>query len=287
MNQKPSKTAELAAMVRALACSIPDLNYTMNDPFARYFLGPSVLARFFFNRCMYWLRGLRAYGRGMGAVGVMCALCRHRIFEDLWLSSLKDGFRQLMLLGAGYDTKAMRYNACTIFELDRGMTQARKKLIIRRKGLKSIAQYISCDLAIQSPDNLIDKSDFRRDVPTVIIAEGLISYLQAPRVHALFHEIGHAVENARLVFDYRLDNMQSPRAPGVVRKWKGQFTAMGERYCSYWSPDHIIGLLNATGFSIRTNQPLTTACAEYLNHARIYKAQTSLARTAGMIHAEK
>ena len=216
--ENASLTAELAAMVRAFACHVPELKSIFHDPFAHHFTGPRVLRHYLVNRISYAIGGSGIFTRGMPAVGVMCALCRHQYFEEVWMKSKKDGFDQLVLIGAGYDTKSIRNQTDNIFELDHPATQQRKQKILASKNLPGSSILIPCDLSLNSADAALDKTSFRRDVPSVLIAEGVFSYLYAPRVHALLHELSLSAKKLRLIFDYRTPAMTNPSASTDAKK---------------------------------------------------------------------
>lgn len=79
------------------------------------------------------------------------AMLRCRYFDDLLRRALAEGIPQLVILGAGYDSTALRHRlapATTVFEVDHPATQAVKREIMARRRLDGSAAtvYVPCDL---------------------------------------------------------------------------------------------------------------------------------------------
>ncbi len=75
-----------------------------NDPYAKYFSSSALmlLARFF-------LKVGYAEKRGPGAYEFLVTRCRH--IDEYLQSSLANGIQELVILGAGYDSRAYRVKA--------------------------------------------------------------------------------------------------------------------------------------------------------------------------------
>src|SRR5262245_32120898 len=63
------------------------------------------------------------------------AIARTRLFDDAVLRAVREGVRQLVLLGAGFDSRAyrLRIGDVRVFEVDQPATQARKIARIERR----------------------------------------------------------------------------------------------------------------------------------------------------------
>jgi methyltransferase (TIGR00027 family) len=106
---------------------------------------------------------------------------RTRIFDEFALRSVHEGARQVVLLGAGLDSRAFRLDwpsGCVIFEIDQEAVLAYKQKVL--DGLsatpKAARVPISIDLRADWVGALTD-AGFDPATPTVWLAEGLLFYL--------------------------------------------------------------------------------------------------------------
>jgi methyltransferase (TIGR00027 family) len=116
-----SGTAIGAAAVRAIESEKPADERICYDPFARRFISTSV----------YLLMKLFAwYGEWHTKGALTFIICRCRYIDDYLQECLKCGVAQLVILGAGLDSRAYRdelhQGAAGVFEVDHPATQARK-----------------------------------------------------------------------------------------------------------------------------------------------------------------
>lgn len=113
---------------------------------------------------------------------------RTRFIDDVLRSSLDEGIDQILLLGAGFDTRALRIaeiaaRGARVHEIDLPDQLARKRAVLEEAGvaLPSWISYIACDLT--APDYelastaALEDAGFRRDRPAVIVWEGVTTYI--------------------------------------------------------------------------------------------------------------
>jgi methyltransferase (TIGR00027 family) len=109
-------------------------------------------------------------------------VARTRFFDERVLAALPAGIRQVVILGAGYDDRALRFRSPGVrfFELDHPATQADK-----RRRLRAV------QASPDGPGPTLAPADFRRDdaaavlaasghdarQPTLFLCEGLLVYL--------------------------------------------------------------------------------------------------------------
>ncbi|WP_407354389.1 class I SAM-dependent methyltransferase [Luteimonas sp. R10] len=103
------------------------------------------------------------------------------------------GARQLIVLGAGFDALATILVQADLrllraIEIDLAVHQKVKRLAMRRLGLDHPRlSLVEADLESQSLPALLANADgFDGDVPSVVVAEGLLMYLSPPSLQALF-----------------------------------------------------------------------------------------------------
>ena len=112
-------------------------------------------------------------------------LARKRWIEIQVREALRLGIRQVVVLGAGFDTLAGRlapeFPEVLFLELDHPATQAVKR---KMPEIAPNLRFLHVDLTTQSlPADACP--DFSKNRPSIIIAEGLTMYLTANRVAAL------------------------------------------------------------------------------------------------------
>ena len=121
---KPSATAEANAAFRAAEWMKPDDERVYNDPFARDFVGTKfgVIIR---SRLLTKIALWYADRIIPGAPGSL--VIRARYIDDCLKECIDDGIEQLVILGAGYDSRAHRFDKLgeniRVFEVDHPDTQ--------------------------------------------------------------------------------------------------------------------------------------------------------------------
>src|SRR5437763_2401924 len=132
LQSRPSRTAEAVTMARALEHLKPPEQRVVEDPWAQLFL--SAASR----------RALAAWSgsftgrvlRRLGATGTTYVPLRHRFIDEHLSAALDAGVAQVVLLGAGYDTRAYRFAdqlaGRPVFEVDlAAISQAKAATIAR------------------------------------------------------------------------------------------------------------------------------------------------------------
>jgi methyltransferase (TIGR00027 family) len=130
---------------------------------------------------------------------------RYRHIDDRLLYYMNQGFRQVLLLGAGFDYRAHRpeFRDLNFIEVDHPKTQEEKLRIIRsassavNKQVKYLAVDFHDDWAPQ-----LEKSGMVNPEPTVVIWEGVSYYLRREAVHYTLNSIrGFVASGSVLIFD--------------------------------------------------------------------------------------
>jgi methyltransferase (TIGR00027 family) len=203
-----SKTALGTAIGRALEWYRSDKDRLFEDPFARAFLTPGY-------RLMLDLLRLPGIGPALLAMrerqipGIMGNLfCRTRFIDDALRNALEKGLDQVVILGAGLDSRAYRMPAVDqtrSFEVDHPPTSALKQTRVKRV-LGTIPAHISfvpIDFDRQNLDTEMAAADFRTGAQTLFIWEGVTQYITAEAVDATFRYVSRAAAaGSGIVFTY-------------------------------------------------------------------------------------
>ncbi|HWB76959.1 MAG TPA: SAM-dependent methyltransferase [Nannocystaceae bacterium] len=117
------------------------------------------------------------------------------------------GFTQIVLMGAGLDTRAARLARAGVrfFELDHPASQREKLARLAKLDRYPIdaATYVPCDFETDDFIERLVAHGFDRSAPAFIAWEGVVPYLTEPAIRATLRRIADGCEpRTVLVFDY-------------------------------------------------------------------------------------
>jgi len=218
-----SITAAGIAIARAVESSKPAEQRICYDPYARQFVSP----------WMYHVLGfflLRGYAemRGPGVNGYL--LARERYIDDTLQRFLEEGLQQLVILGAGFDARAFRFDLAggvKTFEVDHPATQADKLEKVRRifGGLPAHVTYVPVDFNTQSLPERLLSSGYDPALVSLVIWQGVSMNLTAEALDApLSFVVHHSAPGSAIVFDYVyqavLDGAQKESEISNMRRYR-------------------------------------------------------------------
>lgn len=199
-----SRTAAWTCVSRAASSLEGDRHYRSDDHIA-LMLVPWLL-RFLLHIPLF----RRLYKSAFTPKGIYeYTIARTKYIDAIFKEVLTGGCDQVLLFGAGYDTRALRFQTeaknTKIFELDVPITQRAKRDQYAKCGLKIPAnvEFISIDFDNKSLSEKLDESGFGRDRKSLFVMEGLLMYLQPDSVDETFNVVARFVgEGSEVVFDY-------------------------------------------------------------------------------------
>jgi len=195
-----SQTARATAAVRAIESEKPADARICYDPFARTFTETWV----------YLLIKLFAgYGEWRSHGELTFIVCRCRYFDDYLQKCLQSGTAQVVILGAGLDSRSYRgellQGSAKTFEVDHPATQA-SKIKRLKKVFGTIPAYVTY-VPIDFNDETLDKllaCGFDRSLKTLFMWEGVTPYLNAEAVDATLAWVrANAALGSAIIFDYQ------------------------------------------------------------------------------------
>ena len=149
---------------------------------------------------------------------------RTRFFDD-FLISLAPQLRQIVIVGAGMDTRAFRmswYPKTHLYEIDKPEIFAYKNEILKDTPAKCDRHCISSDIKESWYDLLLDRG-YRTDVPSVWLLEGLLMYLNQAQVNDLLSQI-FALSMTGSYLGADLVNIKALEGDDKMRKhWRSGF----------------------------------------------------------------
>jgi methyltransferase (TIGR00027 family) len=160
---------------------------------------------------------------------------RTRYIDDCVTRALDRGLRQVVILGAGLDTRAARLarERVRFFEVDHPASQADKRERLSRfEGYPlDAATFVPCDFERNDFVQLLGTAGLKRTDPTCFVWEGVIYYLAEAAARSTLERLASEFDSGSLlVFDYLNSNMakSSPRLRSEDRAMKGIIDELGE-----------------------------------------------------------
>lgn len=216
----PSAMAGKIAMIRACESCKPEDERICYDPYAIRFLDPAAQKYVSQNPESAWAVLEQIDGLMPGLAGSIVA--RVRYFDDVARASAGMGFRQIVILGAGYDTRAYRIDelkTIRVFEVDRPETISAKSGIIREifGSLPYHVTYVNVNFEAEGPGRQLAACGYDPSEKTLFIMEGLLMYLPPEAVDdMLAFVVRNSGKGSAVLFDYSPYNTGNPADSG----WK-------------------------------------------------------------------
>jgi methyltransferase (TIGR00027 family) len=184
-NGLPSRTSILTAAARALGSREPDESVRNPDWAADRLIGPAELA----------LIAEHPLGKALdmdfaealndpdifGFVWLM--LVRTRFIDDMLVRAIGNGATQLVILGAGFDSRAHRFaellKDISVIEVDYAATQEykRRRVAAGLSDASANVTYAAVDFARESLGDVLRRAGFDRGRKTYYICEGVSMYV--------------------------------------------------------------------------------------------------------------
>jgi methyltransferase (TIGR00027 family) len=194
-----STTALATAAVRAIETEKPPQARICNDAYARALTSSFA---YFLIKLFY------SYGERRTQGALTFIVCRHRFMDDYLYKCLNAAISQIVILGAGLDSRAYRdgLSRARIFEVDHPATQSgkTKKVVKILGGLPDHVTYVPIDFDSETLDKLLDHG-FDRTARTLFIWEGVTPYITAEAVDAtLAWILANSARRSAIIFDYHI-----------------------------------------------------------------------------------
>jgi len=255
IEQRASKTAMFAAIHRYLSLFEANPNFSSKDTLSELFI-PRLIK---FLLGFAWFRSHVRQKLQRKVPGTYpYVIARAKCFDEQFVRALQNRVPQIVILGAGYDTRAIRYQsqnlASRVFELDTGILQSRKRAIFERNGV-AIPDHLSfCPITFgkHSIADVLTQVGYDSTKTTLFLWEGVTYYLTESAVLDTFAAIKKgAAPGSELLFDYFYKSIVDGRdyyygAKEIVASVK----KTGEPFLFGIEPGSLEQFLSALGFSV-------------------------------------
>lgn len=208
------RTALGTAICRLIEQYQPEETRLFSDPLAREFVGAPIgfLMRF------PAMRSLTMKQTDAVAAGIYGAqICRTRYIDDAVQAALSQGITQLVLLGAGFDTRPYRLpgmERVNVFEVDLPSVQNEKMKRIRKflGRWPDHVTFIPIDFDTESLEGVFAGTGFDASRPAVFVWEGVTQYIREEAVRQALRFIGESAPGSIVVFTYVLKSIIERRS---------------------------------------------------------------------------
>jgi methyltransferase (TIGR00027 family) len=246
----PSRTAQWVAAARGLGMLLPANVRLAEDPYGVAFSSSRIAKLIGDNnpRTLASIPGLKTW--------IVYMQVRTRVLDDAVRSFVAGGGRQIVLLGAGFDCRALRLPElaeAAVFEVDHPATQGHKLATLEKLGVTSPAQYVTWDFETRPLDELPEAlADAGHDpgLSTLTIWEGVTMYLTEAAIDASLRAISdYSAPGSQLAMTYFAKNRL--RRPSLAtRVVQAAVARLGEPWTWGWTPDELPDYLEERGWEL-------------------------------------
>lgn len=252
---RASFTADAACAARAHGALHPDPRLRNPDWLAGKLLGMPF-------RVMMWpfirRRFLVEYERRARGV-YFHHQARTKHFDGVLLGEIDRGLSQVVILGAGFDSRAYRFadrlRGVRVFEVDHPATSAEKQRRVRARlgeGAGAHVSFVPVDFARDSLEARLAAAGFVLGVPTYFHWEGVAPYLRDEAVRAMLGFVARAGAGSSIVFDYLHRAALDGNDP-EAKKQRDLAAKHGEPYQFAVDPGEVSVLFAGCGLSVVSN----------------------------------
>jgi methyltransferase (TIGR00027 family) len=247
--QRPSRTARIVAAARGVGTA------EAHDPLAEVVLpdrdaSVTAILRSGVSRSRLVDLAARTVTGGLTTHAVR----RMAAVDEAVGGAVAAGCQQVVLLGAGLDTRAWRLEALAatvVYEVDRPSIQSAKRRRLAGRVPLTEVRFVAADLAVQDLDAELDAAGHDASLPTAWIWEAVIVYLPRGAVEATLAVIGaRSARGSHLALTFVLPaplgtSRLAPLAMPVLRM---VFDRLGEPLRTTYTEDEVGRELRAVGF---------------------------------------
>lgn len=180
---------------------------------------------------------------------------RTRYFDDCLVREMERGVKQVVLLGAGLDTRSLRlgHPSVSFYEIDQGEVLAYKQQQLEDNGYAVLSHLIEGDYIRDHVLALLTSRGFKADEETYFIWEGNTMYIPEEAIVSFLRQLRIEVLRFRISLDYLSEEMiqQNTGFEGAVNLVNG-FAKMGAPWVTGFADIHHVA--GQTGLTILENK---------------------------------
>jgi methyltransferase (TIGR00027 family) len=269
----PSRTAAWVAAARHLGQLLPEQVRLADDPYGAIFTS-QLLADLIHQvanaperdreRAFSLGDALRAIRHPLTRIPglrswILYMQVRTRVIDDALRAFVErhaGGTPQLLVLGAGYDCRALRMaelDDVHVFEVDHPATQGHKRAVFDRHGIDSPATFVTWDFEQRPVEDLPEallEYGFDHAAPTFTIWEGVTMYLSEPAIDSSLRAIAEwSAPGSELAMTY-FAKSRLAKPSLATRAIQAVVSTIGEPWRWGWKPEELPDYLSERGLEL-------------------------------------
>ncbi len=262
---RPSRTAEHNALFRAIEYAQRPQARIVSDPLATRFLGAPFRLAALLSRSRVLGELLCRYIDHRWPGSRTSLVARTRLIDDYVARALGSGVRQIVVLGAGFDSRAYRLpgaDRVQFFEIDHPNTSAEKKALVGRlfSTPPGHVRHVPMDFQTETLGRALADAGFVAHDRSLFLWEGVSNYLTEEAVRTTLSFIAGLAEGTELIFTYVDESViRNPSQFAGGREVQRTISKLKEPWTFGIRPDNAAEFLRECGLSLDTD----LSAAEY------------------------
>jgi methyltransferase (TIGR00027 family) len=252
----PSRTAQYMALFRAIESVRSKQDRLFYDPFALNFLDTrlKMVVRISSLPLAKDITSKLIERQAPGAFS--SGVARTRYIDDLLQKTINEGVKQVIILGAGFDTRSLRLDFLKniqVIEIDHPDTAQFKieKIKSFMGHLPLNVKYYQIDFNHESLNDLALKNNLDLDIPTTFIWEGVTNYLEQEAIDKTLEFVSKFSNKSCIIFTYInklvLDNPSSFQS---TEKYHSILEDNEEKWTFGFNPEKLQDYLNKFNLTV-------------------------------------
>jgi methyltransferase (TIGR00027 family) len=213
------------------------------------------------------------------AAGRLCpgiygyALARGHHMDQILRQELTAGIDALVILGAGYDTRAYRMRELAevrVLEVDHPATSRQKRSRLARalRSMPTNVSFVEVDFTHQDLLERLADHGQERSAGTLFLLSGVSMYLSGDAMASLFEQVAvHTSERTSLLFDYVDADVLTAPDRYYGKEWVAYATKVGEEPQWGIPAGEAEAVLGAHGLQLASDVDAEELTARYLRRA--------------------
>jgi methyltransferase (TIGR00027 family) len=249
---RPSRTARTVAAARAVGAN------GAHDPLARAALpGRDAAAAGVLRSLVARSRAADLAARVVTGGLTTHAILRMRAVDEAVVAAVDAGCRQVVVVGAGFDTRAWRLEALArtvVYEVDRAAIQLAKRRRLAGRSALTDVRFVAADLAQQDLDAELGAAGHDPSLPTAWVSEAVFVYLTREVIEdTLAAMAARSASGSHLALTFVVPELVALAGLGRLASpaVRAIFSGIGEPLRSLLTEDDVERMLEAAGFEVR------------------------------------
>lgn len=205
--EKTSRTAQYMAFFRALETKRDQKDRLFLDPYAIHFVDSKLRLAVRLSQYSVFSRYINHTINKKIPGALSSGTARTKYIDELLKTAVSNGVQQVIILGAGFDTRAVRLDflkSIPVIEIDHPNTSNFKAEIYKKRigRIPENVTFLQIDFNKQNLDQLAAENNLDFSKPTAVIWEGVTNYLTEEAVKSTFSFISKFTQNSYVIFTY-------------------------------------------------------------------------------------